>query len=914
MADLNTSWARARKLLAGEASLSDLRADITARYPAALNARAADFCSRLAVQAGVQPEERLKAAIRLAADDNGAVLPFAEFERRINDELVGIVFTAHPTFALNQQAQEFLLELLSGGAPNLSELAELHRTQSPTLEEEMREAGRALRHVRSAIRQIYNLTLEVAEEIYPSDWHTLVPRFVTAATWVGFDLDGRTDIGWVKSQEFRYKLALDGLEALKSSVAGLPAGDTAKPSVDALVRGLEDFETCFQSGLALLGEIGSDVSEFAKLNRLALKNKAVKESAMSAINAGLDALLSLDLGAADQRALLVFRAEWQAFGLGLGHIHFRVNAAQLHNAIRGEIGLAGEPDQSASRRHFLRAVTELLDGVEAGANVHYGTVAQELTTARRVFMLAAQFEKHFDGQTPIRMLVAESDTSFTVLAALYYARLFGVDDHVEISPLFETDIGLQRGDRVIDELLDNPHFCRYVREQGRFCVQLGYSDSGRYIGQIAASLAIERFKLRLVKLWAARGMGDVQLVFFDTHGESIGRGTHPGTLRDRYLTTHTPAVRRALLALDAPYKQEVSFQGGDGYLWFASEDMAFQVITELLMVRVSTRPNAPEDPIYSESAWALDFFLTMRQRQDDMADHKGYVALIDSIGRNLLYPTGSRASKRQGRGKHAPGLESISQLRAIPNNATLHQLGYLANTLYGIGDAIGLSGETFARLSQDSSRLRRLMRLASGALKRSSIRSAFGYLQVMRPGEWLEIAESESDPVLRRHMSRLTVMLEERFDQPGMARLVRDWQRDAIRRDDLAKAHGLDLVAEPDPALEELHSMRLALIQFIYMKAMAVPQFSTRLDLSLDDVRDELLHLDVPEALEQLRTIFPAATDKLDDEVYGETATYRGEKGGYRDLHGNIFDAIEDAYSLIHALSALIALKVGAFG
>jgi len=136
---------------------------------------------------------------------------------------------------------------------------------------------------------------------------------------------------------------------------------------------------------------------------------------------------------------------------------------------------------------------------------------------------------------------------------------------VEISPLFENAVGLKRGERVIAELLDNPDFLDYVKKQDRFCVQLGFSDSGRYIGQPAATLAIERFKLQLVQLWRERGLEDVQLLFFDTHGESIGRGAHPASLTDRFLYTHSAKTRHELGGLKAPHKHEVSFQGGEGF-------------------------------------------------------------------------------------------------------------------------------------------------------------------------------------------------------------------------------------------------------------------------------------------------------------------------------------------------------------
>ena len=47
--------------------------------------------------------------------------------------------------------------------------------------------------------------------------------------------------------------------------------------------------------------------------------------------------------------------------LGIARLHFRLNSAQLHNAIRSEIRLDAAPGQSQQRRHFLAEVTRLLD-------------------------------------------------------------------------------------------------------------------------------------------------------------------------------------------------------------------------------------------------------------------------------------------------------------------------------------------------------------------------------------------------------------------------------------------------------------------------------------------------------------------------------------------------------------------------
>jgi phosphoenolpyruvate carboxylase len=529
-------------------------------------------------------------------------------------------------------------------------------------------------------------------------------------------------------------------------------------------------------------------------------------------------------------------------------------------------------------------------------------------------MLAAQFRKHFDERTPIRLLIAESDTPFTLLVALYYARLFGVEEHVEISPLFETADGLHHGDRVISEVLDNPDFLAYLRRHGRFCIQLGFSDSGRYIGQPAATLAIERFKLRLVKLWAERGLGEVQLSFFDTFGESIGRGAHPEGLTNRFYYTHSREVRDRLGELAAPYKHEVSFQGGDGYLWFASPSTSLAVVADLLAARLEPASDA-RDPLYVESGWALDFFLTLQGFQRQMTQDPGYLELVSRLGRNLLYPTGSRPLKRQSAAGQPGGIETVADLRAIPNNAILHQLGYLANSCAGLGQATRQAPETFLTVLEQSDRLARIVALVDTARARSDITMLDAYVQLASAGYWLDRSSLSLDRDWNRRLRRVSAIIEAAFDQNDMARFVRTLRQDAALFDDvLDERHASGGWSSAD-ALAKLHMRRLALIQFIYVKATEIPRFSPRIEVSLTTLIESLARLDVPETVRLLREIFPASTEIDDSDIYAEEDTYvRTAPSGYAAEHAEIFDPIAKAHALILEISALIALYVGAYG
>lgn len=81
----------------------------------------------------------------------------------------------------------------------------------------------------------------------------------------------------------------------------------------------------------------------------------------------------------------------------------------------------------------------------------------------------------------------------TILIAVFFAKLFGVDHITDISPLFETPSGLENGARIMERLVEEDTYRNYVQGRKRLSIQTGFSDAGRFIGQIPATLAIERY-------------------------------------------------------------------------------------------------------------------------------------------------------------------------------------------------------------------------------------------------------------------------------------------------------------------------------------------------------------------------------------------------------------------------------------
>ncbi len=502
--------------------------------------------ARLGRYLGETGPEANDAALRalfqgLTRDAKGGIVPFAAFRRRVESEAFGAVFTAHPTFSLSGALMADLATLAAGrtadGAP-LTEAAKSalldraaaveHRPDEDlSLAREHALSLDAIANARAALGRAWGILLDVAREAYPEDWRGLTPRLVTLASWVGYDLDGRSDIRWTDSLHKRLLVQAAQLDHYLAEVRAIRS---------AVPRGAADLlETLdlLESRVALaIAQIRDEVAAFAVADPGSAAGREQIRVISQRIHAGqalrltesasLIAIVDRALERTDDpdlsRRFCLLRAELATHGLGAAHTHVRINATQVHNAIRKAVGMVSDPNDPRYRQSYLDRLNALLDAVEP-MSVNFGSLLAERTSVKRLFMLLAQMLKYNDRSAPIRFLIAESESAFTCLTALYYARLFGVDGMVDISPLFETEKALENGSRIIEQLLENPHYRDYVRRRGRVCVQTGYSDAGRYLGQTPAGASIERLRLRLIRVIAKAGLPDVQLLIFDTHGE-----------------------------------------------------------------------------------------------------------------------------------------------------------------------------------------------------------------------------------------------------------------------------------------------------------------------------------------------------------------------------------------------------------
>jgi phosphoenolpyruvate carboxylase len=623
--------------------------------------------------------------------------------------------------------------------------------------------------------------------------------------------------------------------------------------------------------------------------------------------------------------LWMLRAELANYGLGMAHTHVRLNASQIHNAIRKSVGMETSPDDPAYRSTYLKAIDDLIGKVKT-ETINFGSILTERASAKRIFMIIAQVLKYVDATTPIRFLIAECETPFTVLTALYFAKLFGVEDKIDISPLFETQKALERGGKIIEELLENPHYRAYVEKRGRLCIQTGFSDSGRYLGQTAASVAIENLRLRVGALLTKHELKGVQLLVFDTHGESIGRGGHPASLLDRLKYVSSPACHDLFIQNGIPFKEEVSFQGGDGYVHFMNPTAAFAATARIIENVLETPKAAAGDPYYAASDYVTEFFNTIKQFNTRVMSDENYAALLSAWGTNMTYPSGSRSLVRQGDADPGrAGRAHPSQIRAIPHNSILQQLGMLANTLGGVGEAIRKDEVRFKSLYEESDRFRRLMGMVEYAFSFSDVDVLRAYIDTFDPGLWLLRAARTANRGRSGDMRRVSEYLEQLGLHEMLVKIFRVIETDyldirgwRLTRDDtggIPGSRGRVLDKESRDNLLLLHSLRIALIQEIFLLSARIPEFSMQTGTTRERLIVSLLSLNVPPAVDALSRIFPRLGDVRVGSDFGEPATYRSDETlGYDQEHERIFTPLSRIYEVMRRVSSGVTHIIGALG
>ena len=241
--------------------------------------------------------------------------------------------------------------------------------------------------------------------------------------------------------------------------------------------------------------------------------------------------------------------------------------------------------------------------------------------------------------------------------------------HMPIAPLFETLGDLNHAPAVMDSLLDCQQYLQ--RCQHRHYVMIGYSDSAKDAGVLAAAWAQYRAQEALVEVFSRK---EVELKLFHGRGGTIGRGGGPAHAA---IASQPPGTLNGGLRV-TEQGETIRYKFGLPRLAVRSLHLYASAILEGLILP----PPQPKDD------W--------RQLMDTMAKNscKAYRSYVRDRDEFVTYfrqatpeqelsslPLGSRPSKRKKDG----GIES---LRAIPWIFAWSQNRLMVPSWLGLGQAI----------------------------------------------------------------------------------------------------------------------------------------------------------------------------------------------------------------------------------
>ena len=419
----------------------------------------------------------------------------SDLRARAGCTYVKLVLTAHPTEATRRTvllAHVRIADALSElDDPGLSprEQRELERRLAEEItvlwqtDEVRHDSLRITDEIRNGLWFFEHSLMRAAEEL-TADWREAFPAAplpLAFGSWIGGDTDGNPNAGAATIDE-----ALERARAL------------------ALRRYRDEVR-------ALAVELASHRS-------------------LVEVSAELDASLALDerelpeyatqIGA--QNELEPYRRKLSFMWWRLGNDGYATPAELLADiaVIRRSLLAHGGARVARGRIGRLERTVEIFGFHVASLDVrlHARDLGSERATALLAHACASR--RRYGAPALDTVIVSGTSSADDVLRALE-----ATDEPLAIVPLFETIDDLERAQAIVEEMLAEPRFAERVRARnGALEVMVGYSDSGKDGGYLAAQWAIYVAQERLAAVAASHGL---ELTIFHGRGGSTGRGGGP---------------------------------------------------------------------------------------------------------------------------------------------------------------------------------------------------------------------------------------------------------------------------------------------------------------------------------------------------------------------------------------------------
>ena len=354
-----------------------------------------------------------------------------------------------------------------------------------------------------------------------------VPAYLRLGSWIGGDRDGNPGVTadiTAKTLRIHADHVLRGYEAVATRLMQTIAAATSGEQVDRSLasRLARDAEDLPEADRQLRRRFPDEpyrqrfgfIAERLRRTRASLVGEPAPLTGRYTSPADLDAelaeiqdaLVADGLGRVAWGEVAEFRWQLGTFGFHLASLEIRQHA-NVHGA----------------------ALTALRSGSPAATEVSPGVSLDEvLGTFRAIAAAQARFGREACHRYVISFTVAASDATDVLELARLAAE--GADGDaappiLDVVPLFESSDALDDAGTILGTLLDDPSYRAALSARGdRQEVMLGYSDSNKESGFLAAAWMLHQAQKALVEAARARG---VELTLFHGRGGALGRGGGP---------------------------------------------------------------------------------------------------------------------------------------------------------------------------------------------------------------------------------------------------------------------------------------------------------------------------------------------------------------------------------------------------
>ncbi|MBU2994962.1 phosphoenolpyruvate carboxylase [Cellulophaga baltica] len=276
-----------------------------------------------------------------------------------------------------------------------------------------------------------------------------------------------------------------------------------------------------------------------------------------------------------------------------------------------------------------------------------------------------------------RYIISNSEDIFSVLFVFGLFKWCGwKEDEItyDIVPLFETMIGMDGAEAIMQQLFDMPAYMKHLEKRDmKQTMMLGFSDGTKDGGYLKANWSILKTKESLSGVCAKN---NIKAIFFDGRGGPPARG---GGKTHRFYAAQTKDV--------ANNEIQLTIQGQTITSTYGTKEQFIYNCEQLLTAGLSNNFFDEENIITDDARSLIEELSELSfEKYDALKHHKNFMPYLENMS-TLKYYTKANIGSRPGKRGNKAKLE-LSDLRAISFVGSWSQLKQNVPGYFGLGTAI----------------------------------------------------------------------------------------------------------------------------------------------------------------------------------------------------------------------------------